>query len=145
MKIVKSLAIKLFKMKAIALAACFLSASIAYTQDSCLNNTVIKTSSVGNGNDSVALNLQFTLARDSVTIGDGSVQASHKVIFKVINRTCNWDKDFKKGESNYNVEAMPARKKAVLKIIVSDARRVIELLYDNTEPRIFNIATFSLQ
>ena len=144
MKIIKSLAIKSIKMKAIILAACLLAASVLQAQDSCFNNAVIKTSSMGTGEDSIAFSLQFVTAKDSVIIEYGA-EASRNVVFKVISRTCHWNKNFKTGESIYNVEVMPERKKAILKIIVSDARRVIELIYNNTERRIFNIATFSLQ
>ena len=143
MKIINALAIKSIKMKAIILAACFFSASILHAQDSCFNNAIIKTSSIGTGEDSIAFSLQFAVAKDSVIIEYGAEAASN-VVFKVISRTCHWNNNFKTGESIYNVEAMPERKKAVLKIIVIDTRRVIELIYGNTEPRIFNIASFLL-
>ena len=131
-------------MKAVLFVVCLLFVSILHGQDTCLNNAMIKTSSMGNGKDSILFGLRFTVSKDSVTIKYG-MEASHDVVLKVLSRTCNWNKDFQKGESIYNVEAMPEQKKAVLKIIINGDKRVIELLYEDSEPRIFNISNFSPQ
>jgi len=140
-------AIKLLRMKSkvnkliIAISLLIFSANVS-AQSKCLSDNIFLTDSLGNYNDKLPIPLRFVISKDSVLIQYPEQVTGQFAVFKIKEKpVCSWNEDFTEGISTFvlDVEADEKILHPKLNIVYKGGNRFIELLYQNSEARIFTI------
>lgn len=107
----------------------------------CPKTFVCSMDSLGNSNDKIYFPLDFLFKEDSLIVYFKNRTDMEFGSFKVLEKKCEWNKDFSVGNSVYKLFVKSTdgiERYPTLKIVYSDSlNRHLELLYDNDEPRIF--------
>ncbi len=127
---------------------CFIKAqsTSALPSDNCLPQTIFRTDSLGKRTDKLAFALTFKFTADSIRVFAGKEHNNNSefMAFKIEKKDiCGWNSDYTIGKSSYQLILIDKRytKRARLNIIYeSGSKKYIELLYENSEERIFTIA-----
>jgi hypothetical protein len=132
-------------MKKITVLMIFLFILIkGFSQSNCPDSAIFHTSDLGNGIEQIKIPLKFKIYRDSILIRDDAPDEKPSLMdvsFKILEKVCQWNKDFSEGMSLYRVLSNDPEtsRKAVINIRLKGKKGKIQLLYENDEPRIFNI------
>jgi len=114
-------------------------------QDSCTTVGIYKTDSAGDESEKLAFPLYFSVTIDSIIIYLQTERTIPFLSFKILTKNCNWEKYFLKGITTYKVlllEDDGIEKHPTLNIVFTNpAQRFIEILYENSEKRIFTISS----
>ena len=113
-------------------------------QSNCPDSSIFHTSDLGNGIEQLAIPLKFKVYRDKILIRNDAPEEKPSLMdvsFKILEKSCKWDKDFSEGISLYKVilDDSESPRKAVISISIRDKKGKIQLLYENSDPRIFTI------
>lgn len=113
-------------------------------QDSCLPQSVFKTDSLGNRKEKLAFPLIFIFTNDSIIVAHSRNPTKEFMSFKIQKKdSCQWNKDFTIGKTSYQLLMIYKEysKHPKLNIIYEpNGKKYIEILYENSEERIFTIA-----
>ncbi len=115
-------------------------------QDTCLGLSNFQTDSVGNEKEKIKANLNFVITDDSIIIYSGKAQIYSFISFRILDKRCEWEKDFSEGKSSFKLllKENGTEKYPILNLLyISKKNRFFELLYENSERRIFTIANSS--
>jgi hypothetical protein len=115
-------------------------------QDSCRSIGSYSTDSIGNENEKIIAPLIFNITYDSVIVYPGGNPSIPFLTFKILSKSCDWNKKLSEGRTIFKLllKENEIEKYPTLNLIYLDQKyRVIELLYENSEKRIFTIATSS--
>lgn len=109
----------------------------------CLSQTIFKTDSLGTRKEALAFPLTFTFSTDSIIVAHSRNPTKEFMSFKIEKKdTCQWNKDFTIGKTSYQLLMIYKEytKHPKLNIIYEPSgKKYIELLYENSEERIFTI------
>ena len=110
-------------------------------QSNCPPQNLYITNFLSDGIDSSRLKfpLKFCITTDSIIISYASVNRQFAA-FRVLNKACFWNEDFSEGKSEYKLMLYDVRgnKQPTLNIIINKKQPMyIELLYENSEKRVF--------
>jgi hypothetical protein len=110
----------------------------------CPDSVVYHISNFGNGIEQITLPLKFKITSDSIMLRNDApddIPSLMDVSFKILSKGCQWNNDFSEGMSLYQVVLNDPKnpKKAIINIRINNKKGKIQLLYENSEPRIFNI------
>src|SRR3982750_1075267 len=74
-------------------------------QSSCQEEVIYKSSSVGNGKESLPFPLIFFITTDTLRIADNEVsaKASENVPYLITEKTCNWNDSHTEGKAFYKL------------------------------------------
>jgi len=112
-----------------------------FAQSNCPQQSIYNTNFLSDGEDSsrLKLSLSFNVTNDSIIISYSKVNRQFAV-FRILTKVCFWNEDFSEGKSEYKLLLYDIRgnKYPTLNIIVDKKQPVyIELLYENSEKRVF--------
>ncbi|RYZ20417.1 MAG: hypothetical protein EOO10_23270 [Chitinophagaceae bacterium] len=112
-------------------------------QNSCQDEVVYKTSSVGNGKESLPFALMFFIKIDTLQIANNEslAKASDNIPYLIIEKTCNWNTSFTAGKAIYKLSLRDKGevKYPTLSIEIKEKKGKIVLQYQNSEPRVFEM------
>ncbi|MBR2647485.1 MAG: hypothetical protein IKD55_01480 [Sediminibacterium sp.] len=112
-------------------------------QNSCQEEVVYKTSSVGNGKESLPFALMFFIKSDTLRIAnnEASAKASENVPYLILAKTCKWNTSFTEGEAFYKLllRDKDEVKYPTLSIEIKEKKGRIVLQYQNSEPKVFEM------
>lgn len=130
-------------LKIISFIIFILTCNQAFSQN-CPDTIVYRTADLGNGIEQLGIPLKFKIYPDSIVVRNDAPDEKPSLMdvsFRILEKVCKWNKDFSEGMSLYRVvlNDTAAPRKAIINIRLSDKQGKIQLLYENSEPRIFNI------
>ena len=118
-------------------------------QDACLSDTTFKTDSLGNESEKLDFPLYFSVTSDSINIYYWNEQTISFLSFKILTKSCNWKKYRSEGIISYRLLLLTndrIEKHPILNMVfVSPSHQFVEILYENSEKRIFTLAKKSQQ
>ncbi|HEY0039365.1 MAG TPA: hypothetical protein VGB71_01820 [Flavisolibacter sp.] len=127
----------------IVLINCLFLSSGLQAQNSCRQEAVYRTSSVGNGKESFPLALMFFIKSDTLRIANNerSAKASDNVPFLITEKICSWNADYSEGKSFFKLLLTEKGevKRPTLAIEINEKKGKIILQYENAEPRVFEM------
>ncbi|MGG9961873.1 hypothetical protein [Ferruginibacter sp. SUN106] len=111
----------------------------------CFKESIFNTDSMGGKSDKLPFLLTFKIGSDSVYIYSTRNQQYDFLSFAIIEKQdCKWNEDFTEGYSNFRLRVEKPNSivsNPVLRIIYEKPNnRRIELLYPNSEERVFTIS-----
>ena len=134
------------KVLIIYLFSVYLASSKCEGQDSCLSIGLYRTDSVGNEKEKIIIPLVFNITHDSVIIYPGSNQTMPFLAFKILDKRCEWKEDFSEGKTSFRLRLKEngTEKYPTLNLLyISRKNHFFELLYENSERRIFTIVNLA--
>ena len=112
-------------------------------QKKCQDTVIYYTSDMGNGIEQLNFPLKFEIKQGSILImsPESNTQVPAFASFKIIKKECQWDTTFSNGISLYEIISNDpsAPRKGIINIRIHDKKGRVQLLYENSEPRIFTI------
>jgi hypothetical protein len=127
----------------ITLSILLLLSSELFAQINCQNEVVYKTSSIGNGKESLPFSLMFFIKSDTLRIANNELSAktSDNVPYLIREKTCNWNTSFTEGKAFYKLSISDNNevKYPTLTIEIKQKKGKIVLQYENSEPRVFEM------
>jgi hypothetical protein len=111
-------------------------------QDSCRSVGSYSTDSMGNEKEKILAPLIFNITHDSVIVYPGGNPIIPFLAFKILSKRCDWNKKNSEGRTIFKLllKENEIKKYPTLNLIYLNQKyRVIELLYENSETRIFTI------
>lgn len=128
---------------ALLLICLCLVASDLQAQSSCQDEVVYKTSSVGDGQESLPFALMFFIKGDTLRIAnnEASAKASDNVPFLITEKTCSWNSSFTEGKAFYKLSLQNKGevKYPTLSIEIKEKKGRIVLQYEHSERRVFEM------
>jgi phosphoribosylformylglycinamidine (FGAM) synthase-like amidotransferase family enzyme len=112
-------------------------------QNSCQDQVFYRTSSVGNGKESLPFALMFFIKSDTLRIAnnESSAKASDNVPYLITEKTCSWNTFFTEGKAFYKLSLSDKGKVMypTLTVEIKEKKGRIVLQYENSEPRVFEM------
>lgn len=116
-------------MKALFIVILSFWLSRGFSQSSCPDSVVYYTKTMGDGKEQMEFPSAVKIYKDTITIFPD-------IMFKVISKTCNWNKEQTQGQSKYEtVLADEQTKKATISVSFSEKKRII-ILYEYSKEQI---------
>jgi hypothetical protein len=117
-----------------------------YMFENCPSQTIFRTDSLGSRKEKLRFALTFFFKSDSLIVGNSLNLRREFMSFKIEKKeSCKWNEDFSIGKTSFQLiltDKMNAVKRPKLNIIYEPSgKKYIELLYENSEERIFTIAS----
>ena len=118
--------------------------ALCKSQDRCLPDSTIRTDSLGNHKEKMAIPLVFNFHKETINVYMKGNSKDDFMLFTILEKPeCNWNKDFSDGKTSYKVSTVDGKAKvqtARFNIIFKNSgQKYIELLYEGSEERIFTI------
>jgi hypothetical protein len=117
--------------------------SATFVDNNCLSQTIFKTDSLGNRKEKLSIPLTFVFFADSLIVGNSLNLRKQFMAFRIEKKdSCHWNSDFTIGKTSYQLLMMYKEytKHPRLNIIYEPSgKKYIEILYENSEERIFTI------
>jgi hypothetical protein len=122
-----------------------ISLNIAYGQSKCPDVNVYKTEKVSDTLDMASglrMPLNFIIKEDSIIVSADASGKYELMALKILSRECFWNADFSEGKSVYNLllgsdKGLPPQYPKMIIQRKKDEMGFVELLYENSEPRVF--------
>lgn len=130
------------KLVIIYLLAAYLVPSKCEGQDSCLSMGIYKTDSVGNEKEKILIPLVFNITCDSIIVYPSGNQNMPFLSFKILDKKCEWKEYLSEGKTSFRLQLKEngVEKYPTLNLLYLNKKsRFFELLYDNSERRVFTI------
>lgn len=112
-------------------------------QAQCLTDTVFHTDSLGNRSEKLYFPLTVNIYSDSIKFCNSKNPLNQFLSFSIIEKQdCKWNSDFSEGFNSYKLEGNSKKGTLypVMRIVYKNKlERWIELLYPNSEERVFTI------
>lgn len=109
----------------------------------CLSQKTFRTDSLGNNKEKLPFPLTFIFKEDSLIVGNSLNLHREFMSFRIEKKdSCQWNKDFTVGKTSYQLLMVDKQqtKRPKLNIIYEPSgKKYIEILYENSEERIFTI------
>lgn len=124
------------------LILCILSSDHCLGQSRCVPDKFYKTDSLGNDEDKMAGEMNFIFSDDSVNIYLRDNYSIPILAFKILGRDCKWDKDSISGSISFRLfvnDGIKDKSPTLNIVFINNIPFRIELLYDNSERRLFTI------
>lgn len=113
-----------------------------FAQNNCRPEEVYKTDSMGEENEMIEFPLNFLIKSDSIFISFDAKGKNTFASYEILDKKCNWNENFSIGSTVYKliISDKGVLKHPTLTIkFESLTKKCIELLYENSEARIFSI------
>lgn len=117
----------------------------SFSQNNCLPATLFTTDSLGTYKEKMKIPLVFNIQDSAIVVTMPGNSKDEFMSFKILNTLeCSWNKDFSIGKTSFKVsvqEDISKSEPAVINVIyLLSGKKFIELLYSNSEERVFTIA-----